>query len=433
MYSFFVDVFEQSSNESVIPTLEGCLSFLESCTENFVSILSMYENWDKAIILFFRSLKIVQNTYYQIIILIATHSHFDPSRNRESLLLRESVKKVVGHGGKGRNPFPFSLSTLSSSYSFFNFEARLEDGTVVAKSDGVELTVREGYFYPALSKAVKTMKKGKVIKKIVKEGEGYERPNEGAIIKLKLTGKLQDGTMFLKKGYNEGEELFEFKTDKVIEGLDKAMLTLKKGEVALLSIAPKYAFGSFESQHELAVVLANSIIYYDVELVSFEKEKESWDLNTEEKIVAAGRKKKEGNVLFKVGKYARASKRYNKAKALKVACNLNNAACKLKLEDYKQAEKLCTKVLETQSKNVKALYRRAQAYIQLANLDLAEFDIKKALEIDPEIRDVKQEYKKLKEYNKKEAKFYGNMFAKMSKLDTHESDEAEPLNVDTKA
>lgn len=32
------------------------------------------------------------------------------------------------------------------------------------------------------------------------------------------------------------------------------------------------------------------------------------------------------------------------AKAVKVACNLNNAACKLKLKDYKQAEKLCTKV-----------------------------------------------------------------------------------------
>lgn len=33
------------------------------------------------------------------------------------------------------------------------------------------------------------------------------------------------------------------------------------------------------------------------------------------------------------------------AKTLKVACNLNNAACKLKLKDYKQAEKLCSKVL----------------------------------------------------------------------------------------
>ena len=118
-------------------------------------------------------------------------------------------------------------------------------------------------------------------------------------------------------------------------------------------------------------------------------------MNTPEKIEAAGKKKEEGNALFKAGKYARASKRYEKvmifkyaltvsifilscilwlilyhpffetllqavkfieydssfseeekkqAKALKVACNLNDAACKLKLKDYKQAEKLCTKV-----------------------------------------------------------------------------------------
>lgn len=32
---------------------------------------------------------------------------------------------------------------------------------------------------------------------------------------------------------------------------------------------------------------------------------------------------------------------------------------------------------------MKALYRRAQAYINVADLDLAEIDIKKALEIDP--------------------------------------------------
>lgn len=46
-------------------------------------------------------------------------------------------------------------------------------------------------------------------------------------------------------------------------------------------------------------------------------------------------------------------------------------------------------VLEIDSKNVKALYRRAQAYINLVDLDLAEFDIKKALEIDPANRFVK--------------------------------------------
>lgn len=31
---------------------------------------------------------------------------------------------------------------------------------------------------------------------------------------MKLIGKLQDGTEFLKKGHAEGEELFEFKTDE---------------------------------------------------------------------------------------------------------------------------------------------------------------------------------------------------------------------------
>ena len=49
------------------------------------------------------------------------------------------------------------------------------------------------------------------------------------------------------------------------------MLTMKKGELALLTIAPEYAFGSSESKQELAVVPPNSTVYYEVELVSFEK------------------------------------------------------------------------------------------------------------------------------------------------------------------
>lgn len=383
----------------------------------------------------------------------------------------------------------------------------------LCQSDGVEFTVGNGYFCPALSKAVKTMKKGekvhltvkpqyafgekgrptigeecavppnatlqinlelvswkvvseitndkKVSKKILKEGEGYERPNDGAVVQVKLIWKLQDGTVFLKKGHDE--EPFEFKIDEeqVIDGLDKSVKTMKKGEIALVTIHPDYAFGSSASHHELAVIPANSTVYYEIEMVSFVKEKESWEMSTQEKVEAAGKKKEEGNALFKAGKYKRASKRYEKAvkfveydstysdeekqqaKVLKVTCNLNNAACKLKLKDYKQAEKLCTKVLEIDGRNVKALYRRAQAYIQLVDLDLAEIDIKKALEIDPDNRDVKLEYKilkeKVKEYNKKDAQFYGNMFAKMNKLEQIKTtnaaakQEAVPMTIDSKA
>lgn len=407
-------------------------------------------------------------------------------------------KKIIKEGEKWEHP-------KEADEVLVRYEARLEDGTVVSKSEeGVEFYVKDGYFCPAFAIAVKTMKKGekvlltvkpqygfghqgreaigndvavppnatllvdlelvswkvvdevtddkKVLKKILKQGEGYERPNDGAVVKVKYTGKLEDGTIFEEKGSDE--EPFEFMAgeEQVVDGLDRAVMTMKKGEVALVSVAAEYGYQT-EIKTDLAVVPPKSNLIYEVELVSFVKEKESWDMNTAEKIEAAGKKKEEGNALFKVGKYFRASKKYEKAakyieydtsfseeekkqsKPLKVTCNLNNAACKLKLKDYTQAEKLCTKVLEIESQNVKALYRRAQAYIQTADLELAELDIKKALEIDPNNRDVKLEYRALKEkqkeYNKKEAKFYGNMFARMSKLEELESRKSGSEKVET--
>jgi len=289
----------------------------------------------------------------------------------------------------------------------------------------------------------------KVLKKILQEGEGYDRPNDCATVRVKLIGKLADGTLFVKKGH-DGEEPFEFKTDEdqVIEGLDKAVLSMKKGEVALVTIPPHHAFGANETAQDLAVVPPNSSVYYEVELVSFDKEKDSWDLKSNiEKIEAAAKKKDEGNVWFKVGKYARASKRYKKAlsfveydssfseeekqlsKPLKISCKLNNAACKLKLKDYKEAKELCTEVLELDSTNVKALYRRAQAHTYLVDLDLAEADIKKALEIDPDNRDVKMGYRRLKEtvkeYKRRDAKLYGNMISKLSKVEDTEGNDHE--------
>ncbi|XP_071721517.1 peptidyl-prolyl cis-trans isomerase FKBP62-like [Rutidosis leptorrhynchoides] len=140
-------------------------------------------------------------------------------------------------------------------------------------------------------------------------------------------------------------------------------------------------------------------------------------LTTLEKIEAAGQKKEEGNTYFHAGEYLEAAKCYenaakfieddndfseeerNQTRALKVACYLNDAACKLKLselnDDYLKVPKLCSKVLEIDSTNIKALYRRAKAYVNIADLDLAERDLKRALEIDPGNRDVKDEYQVL--------------------------------------
>lgn len=46
--------------------------------------------------------------------------------------------------------------------------------------------------------------------------------------------------------------------------------------------------------------------------MSMEKEKAPWEMSTPERIEAAGRKKEEGNQLFKNEKYQRAAKKYEK-------------------------------------------------------------------------------------------------------------------------
>ncbi|MBA0720740.1 hypothetical protein Golax_008345, partial [Gossypium laxum] len=249
---------------------------------------------------------------------------------------------------------------------------------------------------------------------------------------------LEDGTVFERKGVDGGQPL-EFITDEeqVIPGLDRAAATMKKGEQALLTVSPEYGFGSVVAERDLAVVPPSSNLVYEVEMLDFVKEKAPWELNNQEKIEAAGKKKEEGNILFKDGNYQRAGKKYDKAvdyvsedglfqddeqkqiKALRISCWLNGAACSLKLSDFWGAIQLCSKVLDFESHNVKALYRRAQAYMKTSDLISAEMDIKKALEADPQNREVKLLQKTLRQHqvesNKRDAKLFTNMFARMSK------------------
>ncbi|XP_077210967.1 70 kDa peptidyl-prolyl isomerase-like [Tasmannia lanceolata] len=372
------------------------------------------------------------------------------------------------------------------------YEARLEDGTIVSKSDvGVEFHVSDGFLIPAFSSAVKTMRKGekaellvkfsygvrqngneaiikdcqvppnsnitvdielvswksvidvtgdkKVVKKIVRVGEGYDRPSEGSQVKVRYNGKLEDGTLFEIKGSDE--EPFELTCceEKILEGLDWAVMTMKRGEIALVTVAPEYGFGNVECHRDLSVVPANATLFYEVELISFIKDKEFWNMETPDKIEACQKKKDEGNELFKAQEFRRASKKYEKAakyveydhsfseeekiqaNTLKISCYLNNASCKLKLGQYIETLRLCTKVLDLDPHNVKALYRRSQSYVRTSEFEKAEADIKKSLSIDPNNRDVKLEYKKLvekkKEYDKNQARIFATMFSRMDQFE----------------
>ncbi|KAL0368926.1 UNVERIFIED_CONTAM: peptidyl-prolyl isomerase [Sesamum calycinum] len=277
----------------------------------------------------------------------------------------------------------------------------------------------------------------KVKKKVLREGEGTVTANEGAAVTVRYKAMLEDGTVFERKGI-DGEQPLEFTDEEqTIVGLDRAVSTMKKLEYALVTISPEYGFGSTEVKRDLAVVPPSSTILYEVELLDFVREKAPWEMSNTERIEAAARKKEEGNQLFKNGKYQRAAKKYDKAadyvgedgsltdddekvvKSLRVSCWLNGAACSLKLNNFGEAINLCSKILDVESCNVKALYRRAQAYMGVSELYLAEMDIKRALEADPHNREIKLIQKNLKqlqaESNRRDAKLYRAMFPSTSK------------------
>ncbi|CAH9119388.1 unnamed protein product [Cuscuta epithymum] len=363
------------------------------------------------------------------------------------------------------------------------YTAIAADGKIVSRTaeEGVEFYIRDGHFCQALPKAIKTMRKGErvnlivqpqyapgdgvkdstcsfplsidlelvsfkpvidvtgnlgVLKKILKEGEGTQTANEGAAVSIRYSAMLDDGSLFEKKGF-DGDDPFEFTTDEeqVVTGLDRAVATMKEGEHAIVTVKSEYGFGSNAVKCDLATVPPSSTLVFEVEMLKFTREKEPWEISIHERIEVANRKKEEGNVLFKHGKYETALKKYKKAvdyvseggrfedndqkliKSLQVSCWLNGAACCLKLDNFGEAIKQCSMVLGIESSNVKALYRRAQSYMKTNDLHLAELDIKKFLEIDPENKEVKLLQKNLKqlqaESNKRDANLYTTMFARM--------------------
>ena len=84
---------------------------------------------------------------------------------------------------------------------------------------------------------------GGVLKEILKVGEGDETPSSGCNVKVHYTGTLLDGTKFdSSRDRNEPFE-FELGQSRVIKGWEIGIATMKKGEIAVLTCAPDYAYG----------------------------------------------------------------------------------------------------------------------------------------------------------------------------------------------
>jgi len=276
-------------------------------------------------------------------------------------------------------------------------------------------------------------KDGGLLKKILTEGEGYEKPEEDAQVKVNYTlHRSNDEIVEQRSDFG-----FVIGNEQVIPGLDYAVRSMKKGEKARVIMKSQYVNDEKDSKRK--VMIPNETLHAVVELVDIKKEKKAWEMNTDEKFQASVKAKDEGNELYKQQKYQRAIKKYKKAnqfiesdqgftdeqkknaKKLKLPNFLNLSACDLKLKDFISAKQNCNKALEIENGNVKALFRRGQALEELVEWEASMNDFKKVEELDPDNKEVKraitQVKKKMAEQNKKDRNIYGGMFQKFADQD----------------
>ncbi|NWX18988.1 FKBP4 isomerase, partial [Aegotheles bennettii] len=220
-------------------------------------------------------------------------------------------------------------------------------------------------------------------------------------------------------------------------GLEKAIQKMEKLEESVFYLKPNYGFGS--AGKAKFQIPPGAELQYEVKLKSFEKAKESWEMNTDEKLEQSCIVKERGTQYFKEGKYKQAALQYKKivswlehesglseeedtkAKSLRLAAHLNLAMCHLKLKEYSQALENCNKALELDSNNEKGLFRRGEAHLAVNDFELARGDFQKVIQLYPSNKAAKVQLvtcqQKIREQHEKEKKMYANMFQRLADKD----------------
>lgn len=297
-------------------------------------------------------------------------------------------------------------------------------------------------------------------KKIIQEGEGDDKPDDGDEVTVHYTGTFEDGKEF-DSSHSRGSPFnFTLGTGSVIKGWDIGLKTMRRNEIAEFSLPPELAYGEHGSP---PTIPPNTRLNFIIELMDWAPDvdnlkKPVYKMSFDERISKCQEKKNAGGQHFKEGKYDLAVRQYREIMKLAVISEfrddgkvvelescpnpqispesdtekaqkaelkqmllvgyLNLALCYLKLNKLKECIVNCDQALEIDPKNVKAHFRKGLAYMPTNDYEKALKQFETVLEIDPNNSEAKAQKSvcnsALRDYYQKQKDIFKNLFSSKS-------------------
>merc|ERR1712117_1008101 len=335
-------------------------------------------------------------------------SKFDSSRDRDTPftfdLGRGMVIKGWDEGVASMCKGELSVFTIASQYAYGETGSPPKIPPAATLIFEVELLGFEG-------EDVTKDKDGGVTKRTFASGDGLDHPNDGAMVDVQFKG-----TMFGdndKKAFDDRTIKFNVGDGLDVDipvGLETGICRMKKGERAEIAVDPKYGFG--KNGLKSKGVPADAKLVYDITLKSFERAKEGWQLDGEQKLEQSRLFKEKGTSFFKLGKYEMARKKYDKI--------VEYLEHEISLKDEKEEER--KELLQAGRLNLAMCHLKREEWIA------ARDDFAKCVELDPENAAAKKRMSAcaqlIRAQRAKEKKTFANMFDRFAKEDQEKEERA---------
>ena len=105
-----------------------------------------------------------------------------------------------------------------------------------------------------------------MLKEILQEGHGDERPLTNDKVSVHYVGTLLDGTKFDSSRDRNEKFTFDLGKGSVIKAWDIGVATMRRGEICRLICKPEYAYGASGSGDKIG---PNATLIFEVELFDF--------------------------------------------------------------------------------------------------------------------------------------------------------------------